>query len=313
MFRIVAPLEVMAEMDRKNDKLAEDFLLGKLSEDERGDFEERFVTDRHAFDQLLLAETELIDDFVAGRLRPEDRTRFEDALRANPRQREKVAFSRALASYSANVGIPPASTASSGWRRWFSAASFRPAIALAAAAIVIAVGAVLWMSRGENVEIASEAPPSNEDHAIRAGETPQLPLNTGATNGAVRSESAPPEPRVPKIERTSAPVVSTLILSTGVTRSGGDSHPSIKEQKSGIIRLQLRPHAEQSEFSGFVVVVETVSGEPIWNGRVRAGRRGISANVPATRLRRGDYIVTLKGTRGSIAETVDEFAFSVTP
>lgn len=73
------------------------YLLGGLSERERERIEEAFFADDEAFEQMLIAEEELIDAYARGELSAEERGRFEAHFLASPRGRERVHFARSLA------------------------------------------------------------------------------------------------------------------------------------------------------------------------------------------------------------------------
>jgi anti-sigma factor RsiW len=73
------------------------YLLGELSEGERERLEESYFTDDGAFEQILIAEEELIDAYARGELSAKERQRFEGLFLASPRGRERVKFARSLA------------------------------------------------------------------------------------------------------------------------------------------------------------------------------------------------------------------------
>lgn len=73
------------------------YLLGELSEDEEKSFEELYFIDDQAFEELQIAEGELIDAYVSERLPARARKHLEQRLKKSPRLRERVAFARTLA------------------------------------------------------------------------------------------------------------------------------------------------------------------------------------------------------------------------
>ena len=72
------------------------FLLGEMSETERSAFEERFVADEDLFEQISVAEDELIESYVRGTLSPAEKTTFEREFLSTEPRRRRVAFTRAM-------------------------------------------------------------------------------------------------------------------------------------------------------------------------------------------------------------------------
>src|SRR4030095_79415 len=120
------------------------YLLGTLSEEERDRFEEMYFSDDAAFEEVEIAEGELIDRYVRGELAKSDRARFEAMLAASPRLGERVQFARAwknkLAAHSHAQQIvsdprtyKPTQAEPSWWAKLFgsSAESRVPGLALA--------------------------------------------------------------------------------------------------------------------------------------------------------------------------------------
>ena len=70
------------------------YLLGELSEAEEKGFENRYFADDQAFEQLQIAEGEVIDAYVSERLPAQARKHLEERLKKSPRLRERVAFAR---------------------------------------------------------------------------------------------------------------------------------------------------------------------------------------------------------------------------
>ncbi|HKQ51059.1 MAG TPA: hypothetical protein VJT74_01730 [Pyrinomonadaceae bacterium] len=86
-------------MSRKTEgALLTRYLLGELPEGERERLEETYFGDDATFEQVLIAEEELIDAYVRGDLPPPERERFERLFLASPRGRERVLFARTLAA-----------------------------------------------------------------------------------------------------------------------------------------------------------------------------------------------------------------------
>ena len=72
------------------------YLLGELDDGARAEVEQRLLSDGEAFEQLLVAEDEIIDEYASGRLDAEERADFEAHFLATPERQQKVRFARAL-------------------------------------------------------------------------------------------------------------------------------------------------------------------------------------------------------------------------
>lgn len=119
----------------------ERYLLGSLPDERRLLLEERLLTDDELFEELEVAEDELIDRYLGGGLSPSDRESFEAHFLLPAERRRKLRFAAALRNYIASAeGVGEARPAERPSRLWFLPAwlGARPATrAFAAAALVI--------------------------------------------------------------------------------------------------------------------------------------------------------------------------------
>ena len=83
-------------MQLENEKLIKQFLFGEMPEEERFEFEERFITDADLFEQIKASEDELIEKYVRGWMNSAERTEFEKFFLTTVKRRERVEFSRQM-------------------------------------------------------------------------------------------------------------------------------------------------------------------------------------------------------------------------
>jgi len=76
------------------------YLLGELSPTEIADFEKLFYKDNDLFEQLIIAEDEMIRAYVRGELAEAERSAVEASFLTTPERLEKVAFERSLLEFS---------------------------------------------------------------------------------------------------------------------------------------------------------------------------------------------------------------------
>jgi hypothetical protein len=75
------------------------YLLGSLEETRKTQLEERLLNDAQLFEELLIAEDELVDHYVAGRLNIDDKVRFESHFLVTPDRIRKIQFGRTFQKY----------------------------------------------------------------------------------------------------------------------------------------------------------------------------------------------------------------------
>ena len=78
--------------------LATRFLLGELSEEERREVEERFLSDKEFFEEILASEDALLDDYLSGTLSEEDQFRAKALFESSNEQRQRVEVTKQLLS-----------------------------------------------------------------------------------------------------------------------------------------------------------------------------------------------------------------------
>ena len=75
------------------------YLLGTLDEDRRTQFEERILSEPSVYDELLVAEEELIDQYVAGDLSEFDQKQFETHFLITAERQKNLRFGKLLQRY----------------------------------------------------------------------------------------------------------------------------------------------------------------------------------------------------------------------
>jgi hypothetical protein len=84
------------EPNQETAELMTRFLLGQLSDEERSDVEQRFLSDDEYFAQLLVMEDSLVDDFVFGRLNEEERKHADLLFRSSAAAKKELKFTEDL-------------------------------------------------------------------------------------------------------------------------------------------------------------------------------------------------------------------------
>jgi hypothetical protein len=340
------------KMKTERENLAERFLLGKLTEEEAVKIEEGYFAANSQFENLLIAENDLIDAYAKNELSAEDRRRFENRLLLNPRQRERVRFAKTLINYAstAAAAVPAENLASSAsdsdkssWRSIFGqifSAKLMFSYSFAAAILIFLAGTIFWLAIKNN---SPHLPQSDEMAGARQSRTEksapdQSPneVSTPAASVTSENENAENKPtsaaaaanRSPKNvvnqplpkkrgEQTenSRPVISTIILPFGATRAAGDAEPFDIPARADFINLRLK--FEEGDFAAYYFVLETVEGQKILSGKIKKAINGenektVVAAIPAGKLKKGDYIISLKGlTTEGAYESIGDYSFTI--
>jgi hypothetical protein len=312
------------------------YLLGTLSDEERAGVEERYFSIDADFEEIEIAEEELIDRYVRGELSETDRNRFETNLAGLPRIAERVHFARMwkerLANSSANsIAASRAESRDVGGRQtsWWSnlfglsAGSRTPRLAMAFSVLLILVGGIAlfagWMRlREQSRQLAAQQ--SALEQRQRELDKQAADLRAQADQLATQSPQpsptetqTPPKPIQEQSPTASTPFVA-LTLSPGVTRSSGQGH--VLRIPRGTKEVRLTLNLRDPDYSSYQVAISPVGGAPVFSSSSKARRTHSGAvlgvNVPANRLQRFDYLITLTGrTSTGTTEPVDEYSFRV--
>ncbi len=123
------------------------YLLKGLDEDQQQRIEKRLLTEDDLFEELEIAEDELIDEYLAEKLSEDERERFEQNFLRTPHRNQKLRFARALRRHlstvtpQANVIKPAKFSSLKLGRQPF----FASPLALAAVLLIIAgIGFAVW-------------------------------------------------------------------------------------------------------------------------------------------------------------------------
>ena len=75
------------------------YLLGRLSDGAGEELEQNMLTNAELFEELLVVEDELIDEYLAGKLDQNERASFEQHFLSTPERHEQLRFAQALNRY----------------------------------------------------------------------------------------------------------------------------------------------------------------------------------------------------------------------
>lgn len=261
------------------------YLLGTLSPEQLPEFEGRLLTDGELYEELLMAEDELVDQFLSGELSAPERARIETHFLRAPQRQQHLRFARALRRYVAanppqvDEAVRVAQVAAAGElpqlavtphrKRSFLSTLFprNPALAFSvASALLLIVVALAWI-------------------AINLRRQANGPQNFFAVE-----------------------------LATGLTRSGEIREFPIPPEYDAV-RLQL--DLPEDQYPSYEAVLQDAGGRTLTtNKNLKAhsanGRPAVFVDVTRNLMPPGDYRVKLSGTpAGGDAEGVGSYSFRV--
>ena len=117
------------------------YLLGSLDQSRKTQLEQRLLKDAQLFEEVLIAEDELVDHYVAGRLSEEQRACFESHFLVSPGRVTKIQFGRAFHRYLELNDTPVATLKPLKNPFWYV---WRPLLAFSLLLIVALGGYWIW-------------------------------------------------------------------------------------------------------------------------------------------------------------------------
>jgi hypothetical protein len=307
------------ELDKKLTR----YLLGDLSERERIEIEDRYLSNAEFFDELVVAEDELIDDCVRGKLSGKDRELFEQNFLTSTARRERVKSSRALMEF---ADMHAATPRVSWWERVRSAFKLEsPAMSLflATGFMMLIVGVplvVIQMSklRSDLKGLQSEQVAQNQrekelDELLAQQKQQNDELNQSINRE--RAERGRLEQEVARLREQQAPP-PTFALGFVEKPKGGPTEAMKLTVPRGAEAVKLRLDLLKDEYENYLVVVENAEQHDIWRGLLQVTKAGrgnaVVVRLPSRLFVTGQYKLTLSGTNNNREyEVISEFNLDV--
>jgi hypothetical protein len=319
---------VSRQLDREN--LAIQYLLGNLSDEEMARLEERFFSDNQEFEELEIAEDELIDRYVRQELSPEDRKKFEQRIQSYPRLAARVDVGRVLAARFSSS--PPLETVEQAqvirpkpawWKTLFGlsaqdAPALRFGFASAAAFIGVAILALVLGIRlhNESQRLAAEQQQRAElERQIKELKNRSDELDASLKETLRKNEellAKLPQPTPPPDKPSSS--IFSLFLLPGSQRGGGGQTKKIPPETSNVeVSLELG----DGGYRQYTAVLQTFERKVLTR---ESGLRPVTFRsskvirfrVSAQQLPPGDYLIHVDGVNESGAtESFNDYTFRI--
>jgi len=306
-----------------NQTLARRYLLGVLSDDDVARFEENYFADDKLFEEIEIAEDELVDAYVRGHLSEEDRKRFEEGLARSERLSERVRFSKSLRARAFLEPVPVLSLTShvSWWNAFFATLlnggpALKTAVAIGAVIVVLGVPflTVQWMrNRSESQRVAAERSELEQRQKDLEREIAELKSNTSQLSVEVQQEKAAKEHLSQELQslkerlaqprpQLDPPQTAFAVLLSGLSRSPTDDTELIVHPRQTLIKLELV--LDLDEYSTYDISIQSANGRELVSRKGRrargpAAQRTISVEFSSRILPEGTYVVKVSGHTSS--------------
>jgi hypothetical protein len=287
------------------------YLLGQVSERERAEVEDRYLSNDDLFEELVDAENDMIDAYVRGRLDATERSRFETYFLITEDRRERVQFAKSLMSLDAPVAVGGQAKLLGG--RPATIAFWRaqsPAIRLTVTTVLLAaVAGVSWLVM------------MNRDlrHKIADARTSQASMQRQADDlrrevAALREEAAHRDQPLADLPAPGSASLS-FALAPGLVRNGG--RQNTLRLSADVSQVLLLLQRDRSEHGAYEVVLETAEGGQIWRKAglesrpTRDSSTVVVVPLSPSLINRGDYVLRLFRRAAGPVEEVGTYSFRV--
>ena len=269
------------------DALLREYLLGKITDDEQEQIENLFLTDPHTREKVFAIEQELIDDYLEDSLDEEDKERFVSLYAQTNEQRRKLRITKSITDWAVREARAPQADAAraSFWSRLGARLRLKPGFVIPITVTLLIVLAIILI----------------------------LGFIEQRRHFALQQELA--QLNSPTSLREVLPQMISLELRP-VTVRGAESQAEFKlSAEIRIVELRL-PWVRPERYSKYQVEVRRVGGDKLFTipdlQTENEGRNGIRLRLPAHKLTRGQYQVSLTGIAGdgTLGQT-EEYSFAV--
>lgn len=285
-----------------------------------------FFADDAQFEELEIAEDELIDAYVRQELSDEEKQKFRARLMTSPRIVERVNFAQALAEKTSAQLLEPREEdpqtepsprkrtpeSKTWWEKFFVADKAFPRAVLACSALIVFGVVILgtgWMRlRSESIRLAAERElierqkenlekQSKEQQARADQQAADFQREREQLAEAQKQFEDQQHSQKPEVGTPSFGTIFISLLPGGVRGAGGDSELVLRPGTStAVLKLGL----ESNDYPNYQVSVRK-GATVVWNQirlRPRQTRAGavLAVSVPARLLTPGDYDVFVEGT-----------------
>ena len=302
------------------------YLLGKLSKEETARLEERSFTDDSVFEEIEVAEDELIDAYVGKTLSSEDRKLFEYKLSNSERLKERVEFAKLLPKQAFPSLVDPDPV--KWWDHLFNFSfvqnpAFRGAVVAGLFLAILGIPAFVWIrsrdARRLDLERAAiEQQKQQLEDQLKHQQTKTTQLETELLTSKQEEERLQEElvatQALAQANNQPIPPVSATLFSDS-TRAPGQRDSLNVPSTASTIRLELV--LDSDNYASYQATINSPSGTVLppkagLKTRPKGRTRIIVLQFPSRLLHTGEYVVSVSGrTPSDTYEHVADYPVSV--
>lgn len=308
------------------------YLLGELGEPEQQELEQRLITSNEYFEELLVAEDELVDEYLHGKLSPREQDKFNSHFLCTPERREKLRFSRSLQRYvSTHAERPQKAWAwPVGFFSFLRASYAIRGWSMATALAMMALGGSWLTVRNQFLQHGlEEARQGRVTPAVGQQELHRQLAESQERNHQFASQLAQREKQSAALEQELAElktpasrqhlssVVALALMPSGVRDAQANQRMQKLTIPVGANWVELRIDLGRGDYQRYQTVLQKVEGEEVSTQitpkmKTRDDTDLVVLAVPAKLLTPGDYVLSLSGmdANGSF-EAVSKHPFRV--
>ena len=266
-------------IETSESKSIKKYLLGQAAEADSLQLEERLISDETFFNELSIAEDELVDEYLGGKLSETDRNNFEEHFLSAAERQRKLRFARSLKKY---VNIHAGDTNAS--------------------------------AQASDPVLASSQPVKSSTFPFFAFRNPLLGYSLAAA--VVLAALVGTWYLLKTMSNTGDPgKVFVATLTPGLIRDSQTDNKITIPSDAHTVRLQLL--LTQDAYRAFEAVVQDSTGQTITtkqNLPIQSanGQLVVFVDIPSNVLRPGDYRVKLTGlTTDNVKISLESYSFTV--
>jgi hypothetical protein len=303
--------------DVESDISMKRYLLGELAESEQQALEERLMASDDYFEQLLIAEDDLVDEYLRGTLPAREKQRFNDHFLCTPERRHKLRFSRSLQKYVWGwPGFPTLQRLPHRILEW-SLAGALSLIVLGGSWLTFRIQRLeqLLEQASQQAAVAGQPQDWQQHLAQLSDQKDQLASKLERQqkqSTALEQELAALKASTP--QRSLSAMMAFALVPGQVRGVQGMQKVALP---AGTDWVQLQLDLGTGEYKRYQAVLQRVEGGEIWSQntpKVKVGKDSemVVLTLPAGLLPRGYYILRLSGMgAGGDFEDVARYSFSV--
>ena len=303
--------------DVENGSTLKRYLLGELDQEEQQRLEREIMTDNHTFEQLSVAEDELVEEYLEGSLSAREREKFEKHFLSTPERRQELKLAKALRRY---VADKKSASKVSFWESLQALLRSQPAFlkhALSAVLVLAVVGGA-WSARQarrssqEIAQIRAQQAASQEQLQHLQGQLGEQRSRNLQLAEELRRQDGQRTKMDRALTSVQQPSLVAFALSPGLVRDTGNVKTPVLPSNASRLQLEL----SENRYPSYRALLQDGHGSEVWTLNQLTAQGSETNPVVVftlpTKLPPDDYSLKLSGISSTgPPEDIDRYYFRV--